>query len=240
MQHLVTRFARPALLAGLALLALRLALWPFWDGLDPSLRLLAAAAIMLVLLIALFGAGFAPAGTRHRNLVTWLSVAALIGVIPVFDHDFEDLEYQRTWLAPPVAVSSQAGQDNAAGAPRSGGPIVLNRQRDGHYNIEAEINGARVPFLVDTGASGIALTLSDAGRIGIRTHRLDFSIPVSMASGQAMAAPVTIRSLDLQGHHFEEIPAVVMPGGEISLLGMSVLERFSSLEIRENQLILQP
>ncbi len=31
-----------------------------------------------------------------------------------------------------------------------------------------------------------------------------------------------------------------MPGGEISLLGMSVLEQFSSLEIRENQLILQP
>lgn len=240
MQHLPTRFSRPVVLVSLGLLALRLVLWPLWDGLDPSLRLLMATAIMLLLLIALFVAGLAPSGARHLNLVTWLGVAATICVIPVFLHDFEDLGRQQARLAPPVAVSSQTLKDNAAGVLRSERPIVLNRQLDGHYYIEAEINGTRVPFLVDTDASDVTLTYSDAGRIGIRTHRLDFSVPVSTASGEAMAAPVTIRSLDLRGHHFEEIPALVMPDGEISRLGMSVLERFGSLEIRENQLILQP
>lgn len=47
------------------------------------------------------------------------------------------------------------------------GEIVLPRGRDGHYYLTAEINGAAVRFVVDTGASDIVLTKADAARIGI-------------------------------------------------------------------------
>ena len=54
-----------------------------------------------------------------------------------------------------------------------------------------------------------------------------------------MAAPVEIRTLTVPGRTFERIPALVMSGGDQSLLGMTVLERFESIEIRRDQLILR-
>lgn len=94
-------------------------------------------------------------------------------------------------------------------------------------------------FLVDTGATVVALDLEDARAAGLRTDTLVFNIPVQTAAGQAMAAPVIIPVLTLEGHAFSNVQALVMRGGGQSLLGMSVLNQFDSMEMRQNQLILR-
>lgn len=238
---LMARMAPPALLLGLALLFLRLAGWPLWSHVPPTLRIALACVIVAALLVALIGAGFAHRESRHRNLIAWVSVLASFAIIPVADRDYDDWwwanhDIEIVAIAPLQLPTVLARRATALRE----GAIILNRQQDGHYYVNVMIDGSEVGFLVDTGASGIMLTPYDAERIGLRMDRLDFTVPVSTASGQTFAAPVDLRRLDLHGQYFEEFPALVLQGGDVSLLGMSILEQFSSIEIREDQLILRP
>lgn len=96
-----------------------------------------------------------------------------------------------------------------------------------------------VVFLVDTGATGVAITDDDARRIGVNMERLDYRVNVSTANGRAQAAPITIREFNLPNNSFSNVPALVMQSGGRSLLGMEILEEFRSVEIRGDQLILR-
>src|SRR5688572_32832945 len=66
----------------------------------------------------------------------------------------------------------------------SGGAAQVSRSPDGHYWAEGQVNGRRVRFLVDTGATTVALTLADAERLGIRPTRADYVHPVVTANGE--------------------------------------------------------
>jgi len=235
MAQWIARLARPALLLGVALLVLRLLAWPVQDAVPPPLRLALAVLVVACLLFALIGAGLAPREARHRNLVAWLSVGLAFLAIPVIDRDYDDWQYHRIWGDEPAGRVAGAVTRQPAD-----GEIVLDRHADGHYYMDAAINGAPVNFLVDTGASVLALSLEDARQVGIRVEALDFVHPVSTAAGQTMAAGVMVRRLEIAGHGFQNIPALVLRGSRQSLMGMSVLERFSSLQIREDRLILEP
>lgn len=70
--------------------------------------------------------------------------------------------------APPVAAADVPRQ--AEKAPRIGNgyaDVTLERAADGHFYVDAQVNGAAVRFLVDTGASSLVLTQADAQRAGI-------------------------------------------------------------------------
>ena len=94
-------------------------------------------------------------------------------------------------------------------------------------------------FLVDTGATGVAITQDDARRIGVNMDRLSYSVNVSTANGRAQAAPIMIREFSLPSNDFTNVPALIMQSGGRSLLGMEILEEFRSVEIRGDQLILR-
>lgn len=126
-------------------------------------------------------------------------------------------------------------------APSSGGPASIAKAGDGHYWAEADVNGARVRFLVDTGASAVALTLSDARRLGIATDKLTYSYTVTTASGQARAAPVVLGQISIAGAEVSDVEALVIENGlDSSLLGMSYLGRLASFEATRTSLILRP
>ncbi len=239
MRALIIRIALPALALGIALIGLRLISWPLWSGVDPMLRTLYIAVPLGLLALALLGSAVAPDGTRHRNLLAWLSISIAAGGVAILDRDYMAWEHQRVW-----GVASMAGEEHPLpggnGVRLADGSLVLERHFDGHFYIDSEINGARVHFLIDTGATGVALTLDDARRIGIRTETLDFNIRTSTAAGPSMAALVTIPALVLPGRTFENHPALVMSGGERSLLGMTVLGEFDAVEMRRDQLVLRP
>ena len=119
------------------------------------------------------------------------------------------------------------------------GRIELTMQRDGHYYLTANVNGTPIEFVVDTGASHIVLTQSDAKRAGIDVSNLRYIGSASTANGVVRTAPVTIQSLQVDDVTDKNIRAVVN-GGEMngSLLGMSYLNRFEKIEISQNRLVL--
>jgi aspartyl protease family protein len=127
------------------------------------------------------------------------------------------------------------------GAETQGGAMVFARSADGQFHIDADVNGAPVRFLVDTGASSVVLTLDDAARLGFSRRNLSFTQEFQTANGLTRGAPVTLREIRIGSIRFSDVPASVNEGDlDHSLLGMHLLERLSSIEIRKDQLIIKP
>lgn len=119
------------------------------------------------------------------------------------------------------------------------GQIVVPRSGDGHYYLSADINGATVRFVVDTGATDLVLTQNDAERIGLDPVTLNFSGRANTANGTVSTARVTLESVRL-GDAVDRNVRAVVNGGELdqSLLGMGYLQRWGRIEIANNELIL--
>lgn len=121
------------------------------------------------------------------------------------------------------------------------GSVMLRRGEDGHFHLSAEVNGAPVTFLVDTGASDVVLTPEAARRVGIDPEGLDYSRVAQTANGLARLAPVRLERLEFGGIEARDVPASVSEGGLFTpLLGMSYLNRFSRVSVEGDRMYLTP
>lgn len=143
------------------------------------------------------------------------------------------------WLAPRTALpEATAAAPTPSGPQRQvGNSMTIPADPSGHYLVTAHVNGTPIRFLVDTGATLIALTPKDAQAAGLDRDLLDFSRPVQTANGTIKFAPVTLREIRLGALSLNDVDAAVIgaPGG-ISLLGMSFLKQLESYEIRDGKL----
>ena len=121
-----------------------------------------------------------------------------------------------------------------------GGEVIVNRRLSGEFAITGRVNGARVTFLFDTGASAVVLTADDARRAGVDAHGLTFDVPVATANGGAMAAEVRLDQIAVGPIVMRNVSALVARHGalEESLLGMSFLERLKSYTVERDRLVL--
>jgi aspartyl protease family protein len=108
--------------------------------------------------------------------------------------------------------------------------VLIRRSPDEHFVTRGQINGADALFLVDTGASVVMLTPTDAERAGIDLKTLTFTVPVQSANGTLYAAPVRVRSISVGLLKVEDVEALVARPGSLNenLLGMSFLRRLAS------------
>ena len=158
-------------------------------------------------------------------------------------------------MAAPLAkkLDSKPGSlPQAAAATRSSAPadipasagantLAVPRDRSGHFRVDAVIGGRRLDFLVDTGATVIALTKRDADRLGLNPAPRDYTIKMQTANGIVRAAQVRLAAVDIGPLTVRDVTAVVMPEGSLAqnLLGMSFLSRLRRFEFRTGQLVLE-
>ena len=117
---------------------------------------------------------------------------------------------------------------------------VVEAGPGGHYLIEAVVNGARVDFRADTGASHIVLTWAAAARRGLQPATLRFTQRFATANGEVRGAPVVLREIRIGQFSLFDVPASVNEAPlRVSLLGMSFLERLNGYEVNDGQLILR-
>lgn len=141
----------------------------------------------------------------------------------------------------PQAAVVQATPAQTKEPQAEGGVASIAKAADGHYWAEADVNGRRVRFLVDTGASAVALTPDDARRLGLNPATLNYEYGVQTANGQARAAQVKLASISVAGARVNDVEAFVIEEGlETSLLGMTYLGRLSRFEASRTALILRP
>lgn len=118
--------------------------------------------------------------------------------------------------------------------------VVVPRGNNGHYHLTLVINDRPVDFIVDTGASQVVLSQEDAAKIGIDLADLRYFGSAQTANGVVRTAPIILDTVELGGIVDANVRAVVN-GGDMdgSLLGMTYLNGFESIEIRDGELVLR-
>jgi aspartyl protease family protein len=122
-----------------------------------------------------------------------------------------------------------------------GRSVEVGRGNAGDFSISAQINGARVAMVLDTGASSVVLTRDDAKAAGLPLEVLNYSVNIDTANGRTRAAPVTLDRIAIGGLVERSVEALVAQPGQLkmSLLGMSFLNRLQSWEVSGDRLVLK-
>ncbi len=163
-------------------------------------------------------------GSPVRGVIFWALIMLILSIGYKFRHE---LQYNR--------VMAHIFPDKGFYSDRK---MYFYKADDGHFYITAKINGHNVKFLFDTGASDIALTQQDAKRVGINIYGLSYNRAYNTANGVIMSAPVRLSNLQIGEFVLPDVRANISNAYmDISLLGMSALERFH-LSLDGNKLIL--
>jgi len=148
-------------------------------------------------------------------------------------------------LTPAPAAATTTVKSAAAAEPpvQSSSSRRLNIPRDarGHFETEGRINGQRLGFMVDTGASVVALNESSAARFGLFPAPGQFTATVTTANGTIKAARAQLAMIDVGGLVVRDVDALVLPDEALSenLLGLSFLSRLKRFEYANGQLVLE-
>ena len=142
------------------------------------------------------------------------------------------------------ASSETQPSTRAAPAPQPQGgyrTATLRADSRGHFQVEGSVDGRRLDFMVDTGATVIALRERDAGKLGIFPTPRDYTGRSSTANGVVKVAPVRLPSLEINGIRVYDVAAVVIPDESLStnLLGMSFLSRLRRFEMANGRLVME-
>ena len=121
----------------------------------------------------------------------------------------------------------------------TGVEVTLQRSSDRHFYATASVNGRDVRFLVDTGASEIALTEDDARKVGIKFDPAKYELLGEGASGFVRGQYVELDKIQLEGLHQNATKAVVVEGANVSLLGQPFLENIDEIVIRKGEMVLR-
>ena len=119
------------------------------------------------------------------------------------------------------------------------GEITVPRAADGHYYLTLRVNDVPIRFVVDTGATDMVLTRADAVAAGVDPGDQGFSGRARTANGTVRVAPVRLDTVAIGPVQDRNIRASVNDGEmDTSLLGMTYLHRFSSIQITNGEMIL--
>jgi aspartyl protease family protein len=133
--------------------------------------------------------------------------------------------------APPAETVAQAGNRS----------LSIPSDARGHFATEGRIDGQRIAFMVDTGASVIALNESSAARFGLRPARGDYKATVTTANGTIKAASTRLAAVDIGGLVVRDVDAMVLPDEALSenLLGLSFLSKLKRFEYANGRMVLE-
>ena len=185
--------------------------------------------VIVILMVLRLSVSTRPLGQMARQL----SVFLVLGAVLVVGYSYRD------------DLNALFGRTLGAVVPGHGtqiAPGMMRFQADdgGQFVVNATVNGKGVRFLIDTGASGIALSRRDAERLGFDDGKLNFDTPFSTANGMTRGARITLDALQVGPLTAYGVHAWVNEGDlDQSLLGMSYLSTLGRVEIRGDTLILE-
>ena len=118
--------------------------------------------------------------------------------------------------------------------------VHLRAGRNGHFMANAYVNDREIQVLVDTGASGVALSYEDARAVGILVTEADYTMQSRTANGLTRVAPIMVDHIRIGDIVVRDVQAYVGEPGKLfaTLLGMTFLSRLSRVDIRGKELVL--
>ncbi|HEY2535007.1 MAG TPA: TIGR02281 family clan AA aspartic protease [Xanthobacteraceae bacterium] len=198
-----------------------------------SLRDFSSLVYKVALLLFVFGAVLTVFHGRSKQALTAAVLWGVVGLLLIagYSYRFELREAGDRVLAElvPGHVISH------------GRTVEVARTSGGDFAISAQINGVRVPMILDTGASSVVLSRDDAKAVGLPLEVLAYTVIIETANGRTRAAPVTLDRIAIGGLLERSVEALVAQPGQLrtSLLGMSFLNRLQSWEVSGDRLLLR-
>ncbi len=117
---------------------------------------------------------------------------------------------------------------------------VLERESNGHFYTHAKVNDQElIHFVVDTGATVVALTVDDARRLGIPINPDEFVYVAEGAGGPIRGMDLMLKSVEVDGKRVENVRAMVLEGSNLSLLGQAYLSRMGEVEMSGDYMVLK-
>jgi len=136
-----------------------------------------------------------------------------------------------------VLVRGQTYSTSAPGADRQS--VTMSAGAGDHYFVDGQINGGAIRFLVDTGASAVAIPAREADRLGI-DYRKGRRGTTQTAGGPTPMHLVRLDSISIGGIELRNIDAIVIENGlDVALLGMSFLSRVDMKQDRRGLTIMR-
>ena len=133
---------------------------------------------------------------------------------------------------PPAAVASVESD----GEPRE---TLLERGDGGHFFVTGKVNGELVHFVVDTGADTVALTVTDARRVGLEFDERNFQVVARGASGDVLGEEVLLDKVSVDGKVVTQVRALICQGLDVSLLGQTYLTQISAVQMNGDYMTLR-
>ena len=204
---------------------------------DPIANLLRhdIGSLALKLALVIFAGGLLLTMFRERlsQALEALLFWAVVGLLLVVGYSYRfELREAGDRVVAQLVPGHVAGQ---------GRRVEVVRDHGGDFAVGAHINGARVPMVLDTGATSVVLTQAAARAAGLPLEVLAYTVNIDTANGRTRAAPVTLDRLAVGGLIERSVPALVVQTGSLknNLLGMTFLNRLESWEVRGDTLRLR-
>lgn len=175
-----------------------------------------------------------------KQVLPLFVIAVLVGwFMPANDPVAQRTKPEAGVVSPQAAPASAAFNDVRASV-YNGHEVVLPRGGDGHYYAPGDADGVSLRFLVDTGASVVALTQIDAERLGYYLNSGELTVVGRGVSGEVRGKAIMLKRLSIGSISADNVPAVIIPEGlPVSLLGQSFLSRIAHVTIADNQMTLK-
>ncbi len=136
--------------------------------------------------------------------------------------------------AAPAAVAGDSQTPH-----ESGGTVILSAGWQGHYFTDGDVAGKSLNFIVDTGATTVALSPDQARWVGVDVDHRIYDRSMQTASGVTQAATVTLPQLRIGDIQLLNVPAVVVnSNSKVALLGQSFLSRIDKVSIESDRMTL--
>ena len=193
-----------------------------------------ARLVYLTVLLSIISMGFGGAfanniGTTLKHIAIWVAIGATIALTFSFYQELRGAFYDVSGRLDP---SSARETDHG---------IVVFASQDGHFFVRAEAEGRSILFLVDTGASDVVLSHSDAEKLRYNIGDLNFSRSYQTANGIGRGAPITIEGIGIGSIYVRNVRGTIMEkDSQVSLLGMSFLRELGGYEVKTDRLVLYP
>jgi aspartyl protease family protein len=187
----------------------------------------------MAILVFLAGAAMTLFRERFTQAITAALLWVVVGLLLVIGYSYR---FELSNVADRVLAELMPGHVISHGR-----TVEVARTSNGDFAIAARINGARVPMVLDTGATSVVLTRDDAKAAGLPLEVLNYTVSIDTANGRTHAAPVTLDRLAIGGLEERSVEALVVQAGQLrtSLLGMSFLNRLQSWQVNGDRLMLR-
>jgi aspartyl protease family protein len=204
------------------------------DGASTPLSQVDLASLATMAVLAVFAGWLALALLRERlskvlqSAMIWMLIVLLLAIAYTYRFQLHD-------------VADRVFAEMVPGHASTRGRTVEIVRSGGSFSIAAQVNGARIPMVLDTGASSVVLTQEAAKAAGLPLEVLSYTVNIETANGRARAAPVTLDRLAVGGIVESSVSALIAQPGQLrtSLLGMSFLDRLESWQVRGDNLLMR-